>query len=105
MIRKHYKAPLAELNRMIDSAIALLQTRDIAILNILQNPEGNRLEKVGETLGNVYDPPQADDDCLGQILYFLFYPSSETTGIMPHHFPTRVHRRGPPYGFNMTTRS
>ena len=36
--------------------------------------------------------------CLGQILYFLLYPSSGTAGIMPRPFPIRVHRHGPPRG-------
>ncbi|KAL5573787.1 hypothetical protein UlMin_023384 [Ulmus minor] len=43
--------------------------------------------------------------CLGQIPYFLFYPSSGTAGSMPQPFPIRVHRHGPPRGFNVTTRS
>jgi len=38
-------------------------------------------------------------------LYFLFYPSSGTTGSMPRLFPVRVLRHGPPRGFNVTTRS
>ena len=42
---------------------------------------------------------------LGQILYFLFYPSSGTAGSMPQPVPIRVCRRGPLRGFNMTTRS
>ena len=44
-------------------------------------------------------------NCLGQISYFLFYPSSGTAGSMPQLFPIRVRRHGPPRGFNMTTRS
>ena len=44
-------------------------------------------------------------NCLGQILYFLFYPSSGTAGSMPQPFPIRVRRHGPPCGFNVTTRS
>ena len=44
-------------------------------------------------------------NCLGQILYFLFYPSSGTAGSMPQPFPIRVHRHSPPRGFNVTTRS
>ena len=43
--------------------------------------------------------------CLGQISYFLFYPSSGTAGSMPRPFPIRVHRHGPSRGFNVTTRS
>ena len=44
-------------------------------------------------------------NCLGQISYFLFYPSSRTVGNLPYHFMTRVHHHGPSRGFNMTTRS
>ena len=43
--------------------------------------------------------------CLSKISYFLFYLSSETTGIMSRHFPTKVRRCGSPRGFNVTTRS
>ena len=43
--------------------------------------------------------------CLGQIPYFLFYPSSGTAGSMPRPFPVRVRRHCPPCGFNMMTRS
>ena len=42
---------------------------------------------------------------LGQILYFLFYPSSGAVGNLPHHFTMRFHRHGPSYGFNVTTYS
>ena len=42
---------------------------------------------------------------MGQILYFLFYPSSGTAGCMPRPCPVRVRRHGPPRGFNVTTRS
>ena len=42
---------------------------------------------------------------MGQISYFLFYPSSGTAGIMPRSIPIRVRRHGPPCGFNVTTRS
>ena len=44
-------------------------------------------------------------NCLGQIFYFLFYPSSGTASSMPQPFPVRVCHHGPPRGFNMTTRS
>ena len=42
---------------------------------------------------------------MGQISYFLFYPSSGTAGSMPQPFSIRVRRHGPPRGFNVTTRS
>ena len=44
-------------------------------------------------------------NCLGQISYFLFYPSSGTAGSMPRPSPIRVRRHGPSRGFNVTTRS
>ena len=44
-------------------------------------------------------------NCLGQISYFLFYPSSAIVGNLPRHFMTKVHRHGPSRGFNMTTHS
>ena len=44
-------------------------------------------------------------NCLGQISYFLFYPSSGTAGSVPRPIPIRVRRHGPPRGFNVTTRS
>ena len=44
-------------------------------------------------------------NCLGQIPYFLFYPSSGTAGSMPQPFPIRVHRHDPPRGFNVMTHS
>ena len=40
-------------------------------------------------------------NCLRQISYFLFYPSSGTADIMPQPFSTRD---GPPHWFNVTTR-
>ena len=44
-------------------------------------------------------------NCLGQILYFLFYPSSGTAGSMPQPFSTRVRCHSPPRRFNMMTHS
>ena len=44
-------------------------------------------------------------NCLGQIPYFLFYPSSGTAGSMPQPFLIRVRCHGPPRGFNVMTRS
>ena len=63
----HYDAPLAELNQKINSIIALLQTQDVTILNILQNSQGNEQEQVGETSAQVYVPTRADDDWLTYI--------------------------------------
>ena len=37
--------------------------------------------------------------CLGQILYFLFYLSSGTTGNFPRHLMMRVHHYGLSHGF------
>ena len=56
-----------DLNWKIDSIISLLQNWDVAVLNILQNPEGNGLEQVRETSVNVYVPPQANDNHLACI--------------------------------------
>ena len=42
-----------------------------------------------------------ETNCLGQIPYFLFYPSSGTAGSMPQTFPIRVRCHSPPRGFNM----
>ena len=42
---------------------------------------------------------------MGQISYFLLYPSSRTVGIMPRPFLIRIRRHGTLRGFNVTTRS
>ena len=44
-------------------------------------------------------------NCLGQISYFLFYPSSRTAGSIPRPIPIKVRHHGPSRGFNVTTRS
>ena len=43
--------------------------------------------------------------CLGQLLYFLLYPSSGTARVIPRPFLTRVCHHGPSRGFNFSTHS
>ena len=45
------------------------------------------------------------NQCLGQISYFLFYPSKGTSDTLPCHFTIRVHYHNPSRGFNVTTHS
>ena len=63
-VRVYYDAPLAEMNRKLDSLIALLQNWDVAAMNILQVLVENELEQVGETSAQVYVPAHADEDRL-----------------------------------------
>ena len=61
-VRAHYDAPLAEMNRKLDTLITLLQNRDVAAMNILHVPVENEVEQVGETTPQVYALAQVDDD-------------------------------------------
>ncbi len=53
-VRAHYDAPLAEMNRKLDTLIALLRNWDVAAMNILHVSVENELEQVGETTPQVY---------------------------------------------------
>ena len=66
-VRAPYNAPLAESNQKIDTLIAMLQNRDVMIMNILHVPDDNVLEQVGEMSAQFYVPAQADDDRLTYI--------------------------------------
>ena len=53
-VRAHYDVPLAEMNWKIDTLIAMLQNRDVIVINILHVPKENVLEQVGEMAAQVY---------------------------------------------------
>ena len=61
-VRVHVDASLADINRKIDTLIAMLQNWDVAVINILHVQEDNGLEQMGEMSNKVYILAQADDD-------------------------------------------
>ena len=67
-VRVHVDASLADINRKIDTLIAMLQNWDVAVINILHVQEDNGLEQMGEMSNKVYILAQADDDRLTYVM-------------------------------------
>ena len=62
-------------------------SHDVVVMNILQNLEGNGLEKVGETSRTIYVLPQADDDWLKYVtldtqVHFVIFVDEKLGDIM-----------------------